>query len=61
MTKTEAVTYFGNPYRVWRAMKDAGHKISLQAVYQWKERLPDDRVEQLTKILHGSENGNNTN
>lgn len=51
--KTEEVkTKFGTLYKAYKALNKAGHKISFQAVYQWKENVPEkwsDRIKEITK------------
>jgi hypothetical protein len=53
MKKSDAVKYFGKLYRIWKEMNKAGHKISLQAVYQWRENIPHDQAKKLHEISGG--------
>ena len=51
--KTEEVkTQFGTLYKAYKALNKAGHKISFQAVYQWKENVPKrwaDKIKDISK------------
>ena len=51
--KTEEVkTKFGTLYKAYKALNKAGHKISFQAVYQWKENVPKiwaNRIKEISK------------
>ena len=54
--KTEDVKkHFGTLWKVYKALNEAGHDITFQAVYQWKEYVPSDRVESVRKLMDNAE------
>lgn len=53
MKTEDAAAYFVTKYRLWRALKRAGNSISFQAVYQWKENVPEEWAFKLSAISHG--------
>ena len=51
--REDVKNYFGTLYKAYKALKNAGHSITFQAVYQWKENVPRKWSERIKSITNG--------
>lgn len=52
MTLEQALSHFGGGLNLAKALNEAGHSISHQAVYKWR-RVPLKRQRQIEEITRG--------
>lgn len=53
MKVSDALAYYGSKYKIAKALNESGYVISHQAIYAWKDEVPELQARRLEEITKG--------